>query len=1078
MSKKVFNVFSILCFALVLCFIGCTELINPKTETDINLNIDLSKIMKSTRNTGETQSSASIGENPTIKVAIYDAKKYNATTNLTDDLDLITEAQAKIENNKAKVKLNNIPVGIYAIVFAELSFSNGNSTEVMYAGNSKVFRVEASNNKISLVLTKVGNSETSPDDTNTSYKISSWEDLEIEINKLSDVTTTTVFIIANNLTATSTITVNKPIKIIAESPVTITRGNTRGNTSFTDVFFKVETSGSLELEGKENSTITLDGGNQNYINAAYPLILSSGKGLTLTNCTLQHNTLNNTNDAFGNGGAVYVSGGTFTMNNSSIINCSANENGGAVYVSGGSFTMNGVGTTISTCKANYGGAVYITDGGTFTMNDDASISNCNATSGGGVWINSGSSFKMSGGKIDTCNSDTEGGGVYVAGGDNLCTFEMLYSTIIGCSAGKGGGICLYGKLTMEGWCYVDSVNDNDVYLASGTTVTVAGELTYEGIVATITPENYVEGTQVLTAENVETLAAYVDKFALTSSVDGTEYVIDSNGMIAKVSNVNNDLTQDILYTKKDSSQYRYTLKAGEYCVKDSIQLSYPIVIEGNVKIYSDENVTISLANDYQSNDSSSWLSMIVIPSGSGSLTLSGSLTIDGTSNSSTTLNYLVMSSGTFNLNDNVTITNGNVNYGAVYVGAGSFTMNGGTITKNNSNKCSGIYTTGNPTTPTTIRIDNGTISNNWVNDENKGASIYCDSTNATVYLPGNPTVTFTSGMFTQNIINGEIQDLTTGGGNESLIQGAYYVSAEGNDTTNNGLSSESPFKTLKKAITTANTSGSKTVYVIGTLNATSEGFSGDSGISESNSVFYLNSSFGMSDSPITILGYPNSNATLSAADTNVDDSLPARVFASSDSSYITLQDLTITGGGTTGSGGAIYYYGGKLTLKNCIIKDNASSSYNDLGICYDGIYMFGSSSLEMLNTKCYDSIYLYSSTATIGEGCKIGYNDSSVNLPIMQIDSSTVTISDSVEFSNSIYSDSKNPICVGSTLTYHTSEDGKQITIILSDYETTNQIISVSDELTLATEVKKFTLSDADYTISDDGKVVKNSGGV
>ena len=69
MSKKVFN---ILCFALVLCFIGCTELINPKTETDINLNIDLSKIIKSTRNTGETQSSASIDENQTIKVAIYD----------------------------------------------------------------------------------------------------------------------------------------------------------------------------------------------------------------------------------------------------------------------------------------------------------------------------------------------------------------------------------------------------------------------------------------------------------------------------------------------------------------------------------------------------------------------------------------------------------------------------------------------------------------------------------------------------------------------------------------------------------------------------------------------------------------------------------------------------------------------------------------------------------------------------------------------------------------------------------------------------------------------------------------------
>lgn len=192
MSKKVFNVFSILCFALVLCFIGCTELINPKTETDINLNIDLSKIIKSTRNTGETQSSVSLGENPTIKVAIYDAKKYNATTNLTDNLDLITEAQAKIENNKAKVKLNNIPVGIYAIVFAELSFTDENSTEVMYAGNSEVFKVKASdNNKISLVLIKVGvDDEDKPDDSKPEEIINAKEP-EIIIQPISCVKTTT-----------------------------------------------------------------------------------------------------------------------------------------------------------------------------------------------------------------------------------------------------------------------------------------------------------------------------------------------------------------------------------------------------------------------------------------------------------------------------------------------------------------------------------------------------------------------------------------------------------------------------------------------------------------------------------------------------------------------------------------------------------------------------------------------------------------------------------------------------------------------------------------------------------------------
>lgn len=195
MSKKVFNVFSILCFALVLCFIGCTELINPKTETDINLNIDLSKIIKSTRNTEEIQSSVSIGENPTIKVAIYDAKKYNATTNSTDNLDLITEAQAKIANNEAKVKLNNIPVGIDAIVFAELSFSNGNSTEVMYAGNSEVFRVKPTDNKISLVLIKVEvdievDIEVKPDDSKPEEIINAKEP-EIIIQPISCVKTTT-----------------------------------------------------------------------------------------------------------------------------------------------------------------------------------------------------------------------------------------------------------------------------------------------------------------------------------------------------------------------------------------------------------------------------------------------------------------------------------------------------------------------------------------------------------------------------------------------------------------------------------------------------------------------------------------------------------------------------------------------------------------------------------------------------------------------------------------------------------------------------------------------------------------------
>ena len=167
MSKKFYFIFSILVFAILFSFIGCTDLLNSKTQTDINLNIDLSKIIKSARNTGDTQSSISLGENPVIKVAIYDAKNFDATSNSTENLTMITKAQASIsEDGVARVKLNDIPIGIDAIVFAELSFSNGTSTEVVYAGNSDVFKVKPTDNKVSLVLMKVVVDDEPPTDIN------------------------------------------------------------------------------------------------------------------------------------------------------------------------------------------------------------------------------------------------------------------------------------------------------------------------------------------------------------------------------------------------------------------------------------------------------------------------------------------------------------------------------------------------------------------------------------------------------------------------------------------------------------------------------------------------------------------------------------------------------------------------------------------------------------------------------------------------------------------------------------------------------------------------------------------------
>ncbi len=991
-----------------------------------------------------------------------------------------------------------------------------------------------------------------------------------------------------DLTATSTITVNKSIKIIAESLVTISRGNTTGNTSFTDVFFKVETSGSLELEGKENSTITLDGGkaNETSIEAEAPLITSSGN-LTLTNCTLQNNTLNNTVQGIGNGGAVYVSGGTFTMNNSSIIDCSANVNGGAVYitdggiftmnddayirncnatnsgggvwmnrgssftmsggeidscysgfegggvyvtgednqctfkmldsatitgcgavnggavyVSGGTFTMNNLGT-ISYCNAKDGGAVYITDGGTFTMKDGASISNCNATKsgggdGGGVWMNSGSSFTMSGGKIERCNSDFNGGGVYVTtDSSNPCTLDN--ASITECSADNGGGIYLYGKLTMNGGTilcnsansgvgvYVKYDNNvlsslsmsgnvvvdynDDVYLESGATVTVAGELTVEKV-ARITPENYDEGTQVLTADDATLLAQSVDKFALS---DGT-YSIGSDGNIV-ASNQSSaiPLTQDYLKGKDNtntSGDFYYELEAGEYCVSDNLILEYPIQINaasgGEVKLYADGDYTISCVANFDNFANSA---MIVLPESAGTLTLGGgaeNLTIDGGNVSGMQTLISVNSDSILNLQDNCTITNGNVLYGAVSIVGGTFNMTGGEIKNNKATQSSysGIYVHGN------IDITGGSICDNYAMETNYGASIYNQKSDDITVL--DQTISANGGHFTKNIIDGKVEEVTTsGGGNESLIQGAYYVSANGNDS-NDGLTAEEPLLTLSSAIEKANNnSDSKTVYVIGELVGDEASYSG----------FYISDAVGTNNSPINIIGYPDGIDDV----LTVGDNAGRRVVYVNSNSYITFKDLTITGGNVNQSGSAMNLTNCTVTLDNVTITGNSSSSSCTFGsntYYSNGIEVGSNCTLNIIKSSIKNNIRVNGASnspadVTIGTECYVS------NIYLVS-DSSTCTFDSNMIIDGNVYicSTSANPpvpaIYLSSSLSNYSSDNRIIITYEDCSIVENKQLIYLKDgaNFNLSEEVKKFTLSDTNYTISDDGKVVQNSGGV
>jgi len=264
----------------------------------------------------------------------------------------------------------------------------------------------------------------------------------------------------------------------------------------------------------------------------------------------------------------------------------------------------------------------------------------------------------------------------------------------------------------------------------------------------------------------------------------------------------------------------------------------------------------------------------------------------------------------------------------------------------------------------------------------------------------------------------------------------YYVRADGDDSATGTF--DAPFKTLAHAITQANIN-KKTIYVIGELTASSES-SGDA-----DTVFYVASAVGAMDNPIVIEGYGN-GATLNATGSS------KRVFETDYASYITMKNLTITGGNTSQSGGAIYYYQGELTLDNCTIKDN-TSTYTGADYGVDGIYMYGSSnSLTMRHTKVENAVYLTStSKADLGSGCVLGD---------ITADASSITLSDNVTINGTLnYKTSGGGITISTSLTTATA-----IELNVINPNSSSVILRTASGVDINDEYTKFNLQTEGYT--------------
>lgn len=320
--------------------------------------------------------------------------------------------------------------------------------------------------------------------------------------------------------------------------------------------------GNKSLDGNLNLTIENSKISSNTINHNDTIGGYSGAGiaienvavtLTITNSEISENVIDQKYVGastpkdkgvglwLGNYATTIISGteisGTDIKNNKIIEAKTTNGNaGGGICIDGGTLTINGT-TKISDNLSGYGGGVCIF-GGNFTMSNGAEISNCTGDYAGGIIIDTGGTFTMNdGATISTCTSLQYGGGVVVYDSDDGIpgtggTFTMNGGAISGCTAknGLGGGVYVEkGTFNMNDGAVISS--DNDVYLADGTTITVTEKLTSTDTVATITPENYELGIQVLKAESGVTLNKYPGNFAVTLSDGHENWFVDSAGYL-------------------------------------------------------------------------------------------------------------------------------------------------------------------------------------------------------------------------------------------------------------------------------------------------------------------------------------------------------------------------------------------------------------------------------------------------------------------------------------------------------------------------------------------------------------------
>ena len=346
MKRNLKNSFFVLLgFFIIFTISSCNNIVIFKKTTQVSFNLDIQGLQATQqKQSGALTNRAAGGDVSQVIISLYQVTDpASISENQQLDISKLTLLESitppVTSDGKVHATFNEVTVGISAAIFVEIYETDpaDASQNLAYKGKSSVFTVQEGENTVEIQLQKI---------------ISTLAKLKTVLQS----TNGEPIYIAGNFEINSTLEIDQPTTLIADTPTTFTRAK-----DFTGALFTYNA--DFTLQGSSNARITINGNN---IQAAAPAIQTAENNptanLTVTYCNFENNT-NTSSD----GGAIFVE--TSTTVNFSASNCNFTNNkvtgsnmaGGAVAINAANST-----STFDTCNFRTntadqqgGGAVYI-----------------------------------------------------------------------------------------------------------------------------------------------------------------------------------------------------------------------------------------------------------------------------------------------------------------------------------------------------------------------------------------------------------------------------------------------------------------------------------------------------------------------------------------------------------------------------------------------------------------------------------------------------------------------------------------------------------------------------------------------